>query len=174
MSGAGDMIVKRMTFPVASTIATTGGGVISLDSISSATVEQNPASEWASFAARYQQYRVRAVKLIAKAMNPVQSSTVIHGALYVGDYIGSSTPSSIAQVLSDESAKVFNTYSDWTYEVDWSRNPNAKLWNPTSAVIPTANLFGITFGSQAVPALSATTNYFALTIEYLVELRGSQ
>jgi len=173
MSGAGDIIVKRMTFPVGA-ITTTGAGVISLDSVSSATVQQNPASEWASFAARYQQYRVRAVKLIAKATNPVQSATVSHGALYVADYIGSATPSTIAQVLSDEKAAVFDTYSDWTYVADWSRNPNAKLWNPTSAAIPTANLFGITFGSQAVPALSNTTTYYALTAEYVVELRGSQ
>jgi len=173
MGDAGDTIVKRCTYP-SGYIASSSGGVIAVAEFTTSGVESDPASEWASFAARYQQYRVRAIRVIAKAINPVQSATVTHGALYVSDFIGTATPSSAAQVLSDERCKVFNTYSDFVYEVDWSRNPNAKLWNPTSAGIPSANQFGIAYASSAKDTLGTSQNYFDATIEWLVEFRGSQ
>jgi len=173
MGDAGDVIVKRMTFPDGP-ITTSAGGLIVTATISDSTVQSSPASEWASFAARYQQYRVRAMRLIAKACFPVNTSTITHGSLFLADYIGSSGPTTPAQVLSDERGKVVDTYKDFVYEVDWSRNPNAKLWNPTSAVIPVANTFGIAYASQATPVLAAAANYFSATLEWLVEFRGSQ
>lgn len=172
MGDAADVIVKRMSVPQ-STITTSAAGVVVVTLFNTQEVESIPASEWASFAARYQQYRVRAVRLTAKAINPVQSATVTHGQLFLGDYIGTAAPSSAAQVLSDERGKIVNTYKDFMYEVDWSRNPNAKLWNPTSAAIPNANVFGIAVGSST-PALSVSTNYFAISLEWVVEFRGAQ
>jgi len=162
-----------MSFPVG-TISSSAGGAIAVDTaLSSSYVQSAAATQWASFAARYQQYRVRAVKVTFKAKNPVQSATVIHGNIFFSDFIGSSTPSSAAQVLADERAKVFDTYSDIMYEADWSRNPNSRLWNPTSAAVPTANLFGVAFASGP-GALSVSIGYFECTVEWLVELRGAQ
>jgi hypothetical protein len=170
---AGDQIVKRLTFP-AQGLATGAGTVIAVTNITSGQVQSEPATEWASFAARYQQYRVRAIRVIGKATQPVQSATVLHSALYRGDYIGSSAPSTSAQVFSDENVKECGTYRDFTDIVTWSRNPNAKLWNPTSAIVPTANQFAWTAASASAPLLTTATTYYALSVEWEVEFRGSQ
>lgn len=162
-----------MTLP-AFTLATGAGTVIPVSSIISGVVQSSPASEWASFAARYQQYRVRAIRVTGKATQPIQSATISHSVLYRGDYIGTSVPSTSAQVLSDENVRQNATSRDFVDVVTWSRNPNARLWNPTSASIPTANEFAWVAASASTPLLTTATTYFAMTAEYEVEFRGSQ
>jgi hypothetical protein len=173
IASAGDQIAKRMTDGNI-TLATGAGTTIVVTSVSSGSVQSLPAAEWASFAARYQQYRVRAIKVTGKAINPVQTATLTHGALYRGDYIGSATPGSAVQVLSDENVKLCSTHKDFVDVVTWVRNPNAKLWNPTSAVIPAANTFSWVTASATTPALTTATTYYSLTFEWEVEFRGSQ
>jgi hypothetical protein len=170
---AGDQIAKRMTLggPV---LATGAGTVIVVQAVTSAQVQSIPAAEWASFASRYQQYRVRAIRVRGKAVNPVQSATVVHSVLYRGDYIGSASPGSAAQVLSDENSEEIVTCKDFTDIVTWARNPNARLWNPTSAAIPGANTFAWVCASPSTPALTTATTYYALVYEWEVEFRGSQ
>jgi hypothetical protein len=170
---AGDQIVKRMTLPNF-TLVTGAGTVIPVTSITSSEVQSSPASEWASFAARYQQYRVRAIRIRGKATQPVQTATVTHGILYRGDYIGSSVPGTAAQVLSDENVKEVATCRDFSDVVTWSGIPDAKLWNPTTAAIPAANQFAWVCASAVVPALLTGTTYYAVSVEWEVEFRGSQ
>jgi hypothetical protein len=180
-SSAGDIIVKRMTLPstTANTVSSTAGSIVALDTATSAAVVQSaPATEWASFAARYQQFRVRSVRLILEPVNTVSYQatgvTVNHSSLYSGDYIGTSVPGSAAQVFSDEKARLTNTSKRLSYTVDWSRNPNAKLWNPTNAALPPANNFGIAFASSAAAELAVSYPYFTRSVEWVVEFRGSQ
>jgi len=173
IENAGDQIVKRMTLG-SLTLATGAGTAIPVTVITSLQVQSAPATESASFAARYQQYRVRAIRLRGKAINPIQSTTVVHSVLYRGDYIGVSEPSGAAQVLSDENVKEVATCLDFTDVVTWSRNPNAKLWNPTSAAIPSQNSFAWVAASPTTPVLTTATTYYALTVEWEVEFRGSQ
>jgi len=177
----GDTIVKRMTLPstTANTISTTAGSIIALDTATSAAVVQSaPATEWASFAARYQQFRVRSVRLILEPVNTVTYANgvvnVDHSSLYSGDYIGTSVPGSAAQVFSDQKARLTNTSKRLSYTVDWSRNPNAKLWNPTNAALPAANNYGIAFASSAAAILAPSYTYFTRNVEWVVEFRGSQ
>jgi hypothetical protein len=101
---AGDQIVKRLTLP-GSVLATGAGAAIPVTVVASSTVQNAPATEWASFAARYQQYRVRAIRIRGKAIQPIQTATSVHSVLYRGDYIGASVPGSASQVLSDEKLK---------------------------------------------------------------------
>jgi len=173
IESAGDQIVKRMTL-AGQTFATGAGTVLPIQAYTSAEVQSLPATEWASFAARYQQYRVRAIRIRGKAVNPVQSATITHGVLYRGDYIGASAPASAAQVLSDENVQEVATCKDYSDVVTWVRNPNAKLWNPTSAAIPVANTFAWVAASATTPALTTATTYYALVVEWEVEFRGSQ
>jgi len=179
ITGDGDIIVKRMTLP-GIIVSSTAGQVIAVNTATDTTLVQSaPASEWASFAARYQQYRVRSVTMIMEPVFPGSGTPVGvaadgHGALYVSDFIGGSVPGSAAQVLSDEGAVCSGTSKRIVYTVDWARNPNAKLWNPTSAVIPTANSFGIAYASDTTTVLVASTNYFVRTTLWEVEFRGSQ
>ncbi len=174
LSGSGDIVVKRMTIPN-QTIVTTAGAIVALVSIDSSSVQANPASEWASFAARYQQYRVRGMSVIAHPVYPVNTATVGHSQIFFADYLGAAAPASAAQVLSDERAVVFSTCRPITFLADWGRNPNARLWNPTSAAIPAANRIGISYASSTVAGLLlATATYYVFVIEFIVELRGSQ
>jgi hypothetical protein len=153
-------------------LATGAGTVIPVTSYSSGGVTS--ASEWSSFSARYQQYRVRAIRVTGKATQPVQTAALAHGVLYRGDYIGTSTPTTLAQVLSDENVKLSGTDRDFVDVVTWSRNPNAKLWNPTSAAPPSQNDFSWTCASASSPALTTATTYYATVLEWEVEFRGAQ
>jgi len=111
ITDAGDQIVKRITFG-GSALATGAGTAIPVTAVSTAAV--TGGAEWASFAARYQQYRVRAMRITGKATQPVQTAALAHSVLYRGDFIGSSTPGSVAQVLSDESVRQCATHADFT------------------------------------------------------------
>jgi hypothetical protein len=173
----GDIIVKRMTLPNLS-ISSTAGNIIAVStSTTSAQVQSAPATEFTSFAARYQQYRVRSVKIIAipvRSVNTVTADNDNITSLYMGDFIGSSIPTTAAQVLADERSRIVATNVRWTFVADWNRNPNAKLWNPTSAAVPTANLFGIAFASSTASPLLASALIFTYQVEWIVEFRGSQ
>jgi hypothetical protein len=168
----GDLIVKRMTF--ATVLATGAGTTIPVSPITSGAVQSFPASEWSSFAARYQEYRVRVIRVRGRAVNPVQSATISHSAMYRGDYLGVSLPSSNTQVLSDERVHICTTSDDFVDEVTWAGNPNAKLWNPTNAALPAANQFAWVGASSTLPVMTTATTYYAVTVEYVVEFRGSQ
>jgi hypothetical protein len=170
---AGDQIVKRMTL-AGQALTTSARGAIVVTAYGSGAVESTPATEWASFAARYQQYRVRAIRVSGKATQPIQTATVSHSVLYRGDYIGLSAPTTAPQVLSDENVRTNATDKDFRDVVTWKRNPNAKLWASTAGGIPTQNTFAWVCASATTPALATSTTYYALVVEWEVEFRGSQ
>jgi len=169
----GDIITKRMTFP-GLTLATGAGDSIPVTTFTSGYVQSAPASEWASFAARYQQYRVKEIRVSLNAVNPVNTTSITHSTLAVSDHLGSSVPGSYAQLVSDEAMVNHPTTRSFTYVADWTKNPNARLWNPTSAVVPTANQFAISVASDSASSMTTATIYHSLVIEWLVEFRGSQ
>jgi len=170
---AGDQMVKRMSFQ-GLTLATGAGTTIPVTQVTSGAVQSSPATEWASFAARYQQYRVRAIRVTGKATQPIQTATISHSALFRGDYIGTAAPANSAQVFADERVKDNATTRDFTDVVTWRRNPNARLWNPTSAAVPAANQFAWVCASATAPVLTTATTYYAYEVEWEVEFRGSQ
>jgi len=177
MGGPGDVLTKRMS-AFQNAVSSTAGGVIVITSISSALVQSNPATEWASFAARYQQFRVRRVTLILDPIFPGSGTPVTavdaHGPILLGDFIGSAVPAAAVNVLADERSRVFNSSQRIVFSADWSRNPNARLWNPTSAALPVANSFSVVYCSQTSTTLAASTTFFGSTILWDVEFRGSQ
>jgi hypothetical protein len=97
-----------------------------------------------------------------------------HSVLYRADYIGNSQPATAAQVLSDEKSQENCTCKDFADIVTWQKNPNAKLWNPTTAAIPAANQFAWVCATTAAPALTTATTYYGVVVEWEVEFRGSQ
>lgn len=174
---AGDVIVKRLTLPGVLLNTVVGTGVIGVGTFNSGECQSAPASEFASFAARYQQYRVRSFKLVGKAMHPTCDAVVSqHSCLYLSDFIGSSAPSTAAQVLSDEGSRQVETCKDFTFSTTWARNPNAKLWAPTSAAIPTANLLNIAQGGDPAVNMTAAAAQpiYICHLEWEVEFRGAQ
>lgn len=176
----GDQIVKKLTLP-SLIVSTSAGSIIALNTATtSSQVQSAPATEWASFAARYQQFRVRQVRVRMMPVSPGNNgaspgANFGHSQLYVADYIGASVPASAAQVLSDERCAVVSTCKGFTFVSTWAKNPNAKLWNPTSAAIPAANVMGIAWASNTnATVMTASVPYFAYDVEWIVEFRGSQ
>jgi hypothetical protein len=173
---SGDVITKRLTF---TNSYITNNSVLGVQLKNTGTVQSDSATEWASFAARYQQYRVKALSV---TFYFYQNSGYLGSPFVVSDYLGTAIPGSSAQILSDERCVVRanggqNGSSMFVYETDWSRNLNAKLWNPTNAVIPAANVYGIAFAShpQASPTIGGTNITQLITTDaWLVEFRGSQ
>jgi len=169
----GDMITKRLTqFNVLSTVG--AGGGIPVTSFTTAQVQSIAAYEWASFAARYQQFRVKSTSLIIMPYFNVsyEGSASAMACLAIGDYIGTAVPANNSQVIADENT-VFRILDKVTvHTVTWARNPNAKLWNPTSAALPAANSYAICLVSLNV--LPNTTAYFTYIQEWQVEFRGAQ
>lgn len=173
----GDIIRKRMTIANGS-IATTAGGIIALATFSSALVQSAPASEWASFAARYQQFRVLAMRfkgepsLKVNAVNTATNHLLL--AVYSGDFIGTQVPATAAQVFSDENAKQTSAGNELIITASAQRNPNAMLWNPTNAALPAANAIGVALASNTTAIGPGSLSAFQYVLEFQVEFRGSQ
>lgn len=172
----GDQITKRMTLPLQN-VTTSAGGIVTVNFISSAAVQTAPASEWASFSARYQQYRVVNMRFILDPCFPVNTgltSVTGHSQLYFADFIGTAAAGSAAAVISDERMKPFTSSKRIDFSANWLRNPNAKLWNPTTAAIPGANTYSIVYCSSATATMAVSQIYLVGIIEFIVEFRGSQ
>jgi hypothetical protein len=169
----GDLITKRLT--ATSSLSTSAGGVIPVVSYTAAQVQSDPASEWASFAARYQQFRVKgiSVTLMPYFTEYYYQVGIFCPNLAIGDYLGTSAPTTFQQVLSDENTVLRNANHVFTHAITWARNPNAKLWNPTSAALPAANSYAICLASMN--SIGADTfAMFSVVIEWDVEFRGAQ
>lgn len=164
-------MIKGMSLPLAGFTAT-AGGAIAVTSFPASAVQALPATEWASFAARYQQFRVRSVTLKFVPANNVSIAGVGDGRVFVSDYIGTAVPTTAAQVLADEHCRIKTAMKPWQFTTTWKRNPNAKLWNPTSAALPVANNYSIVIASPVDFAAAQPIGF--ITYHWVVEFRGSQ
>lgn len=83
------------------------------------TFNPNTTTEWASFAARYREYRVLAVELTWQPYQVVNTAAVIVGPLYVAMNKGTSlgTPTSKAQVFALARSKVMHTAKKFKYTI---------------------------------------------------------
>jgi hypothetical protein len=169
----GDIITKRLT--LTEQLSTSAGGVIPVVSYTAALVQSNPAAEWASFAARYQQFRVKGISITLMPYYTEYYYTVgtFCPNLAIGDYLGTAVPATLQQVLSDENTVLRNGNHVFTHAITWARNPNAKLWNPTSAALPAANNYAICLASLNAIGQNSLA-MFSIVIEWDVEFRGAQ
>jgi hypothetical protein len=170
-----DITVKRMT--VGSQVLTTSAfGIIGVTTnLQSDQCSQFPSTEWASYAARYDQYRVRKMTLYFK---PTLVSTVpatnLLSVMYFSDFISTSIPTSAAQIIADSHFQQFSTGKEFQFTTTWDRNPNAKLWSPTSAAIPALSRYGVAFCSHTnVNLMPINTIIYCYLMEFEVELKDS-
>jgi len=170
---------RTITAPVGVEIATTAGGIVAPTYVSSGFAFTN-GQEFASYAARFSEYRVRQMTCHFIACHPAQVPTATvgadHGVIYLGQIEDQVTAATGSLVLAYYGREVRPTYQSFRKTVTWDRNPNAKLWNPVGAAIPAGNTFGIEYGTQpfATNPLIASTTYFVQVTEFEVEFRGEQ
>jgi hypothetical protein len=172
MLSVGDDILKKMTFPSQGVSAAAGGGLAVSLFASASQVQSLPATEWASYAARYQQYRVKSVRIVWTPVYNVSTSTIFDSPIYFADAIGTSAPTTVAQVLADERAVIKEIMKRFEFIATSARNPNMSLWNPTNAALPVANNVSI-YGAMD-NNVGATQRLCSYNTEWLVEFRGSQ
>ncbi len=168
-SGLGTQIIKRMTF--VNTITSSGTGTYQL-SVTSGSVQSSPATEWSSFAARYKEYRVLKLKVTFVPNRPVcyyNGTTDIPCLTFVcvASPSGTFPTASVSAYWAAEGATLKSSGKMWSY-VTMATEREHLLFNPTAAVIPSANLFAIN-----VYALGGafTVAYGYLLVEYIVEFR---
>jgi len=173
VTNAGDIIVKRLTSS-SSINANVGGTAITVASVSSNSAVST--TEFASFAARYQEFRVVEMRFTFLPFHPTCDTAVsAHGSFLLGDYIGGNVPATASQLLSDESVMRSSTFKRTEYVLTWKGFPNGKLWNSTAGTIPTANQMAIAYGTGPVGfTTTASTPIFEVLKEFVVEFRGSQ
>jgi hypothetical protein len=177
LSGIHDNLVKRMT--VGSQVLTTSAfGIIPVTTnLQSDQCSQFPSTEWASYAARFQQYRVRRMRLHFDPCLNVNSvagvaSLNLLSVLYFSDFDSTSIPTSAAQIIADANFRKYSTAKSFTYTTTWEKNPNAKLWSPTNAAIPALSRFGVAFCSHTnVNLLPINTIIYTYLMDFEVELQ---
>jgi len=134
------------------------------------------ATEFASMATRYQEFRVLAMKLhwVPRFGQANESCAVAESGQPVGCvFIGGVAPSSVAAFLACDGFKVAtSTSKHLMLEVDSRVNPNAKFWAPSSASPPAANQFGICVRHPGTcPANLNNTNAIDYYVEFVVQWR---
>jgi hypothetical protein len=180
ISGVHDILCKRMT--VGSQVLTTSAfGIIPVTTnLQSDQCSQFPSTEWASYAARFQQYRVRRMRLHFDPCLNVNSvagvaSLNLLSVLYFSDFDSTSIPTSAAQIIADAKFRKYSTCKSFTFTSNAERNPNAKLWSPTNAAIPALSRFGIAFCSHTnVNLLPINTIIYTYLMDFEVELQHPQ
>lgn len=148
-----------------------GTGVISTAGASSTT-------EWGSFAARYSEARVVAIKAHFVPTYPVGyvaassgSTAYVSGRLAIGtDRSGAYTaPTSIQSALSLQNSRLVATHEPFVYEVR-ATDLEDQLFTSTTAAVPA--YYRMLFGTDNTIAGSANTVY-NIFVEYMVQFRGA-
>lgn len=169
----GSSIVKRMTYQTQVTSSGAGAAIIS---INSGDVRANPAVEWASFAARYTDYRVLAMKLtyLPRYKTAVNDGTNTLYAAGAGvtwtDPAGSVVVTTVAQGYALESSKLCDGCTRFKVAMRATQVEHM-MFNSTGVTIPAANNMRLGFVIGALDNSTLYGNYF---VEWVVELRGSQ
>jgi len=171
-----DSLVRRMT---TSRIVSTGAtGIVAVTTdLQSDYCQSLPSTEFASYAARFGQYRCIAMTLrvFPCIPSPTGGINLSAGALYFCDFIATTIPTLAINVLSDRGSKVFSSAQKFTYRVSGGKYANTKLWTPTSTAIPAANRFGIAYCSNAsIQIMPITTQLLTMIVEHEIEFSQAQ
>jgi hypothetical protein len=170
-------VIVRRRLVSTSTLSTSAGGFITANNVT--TDAARGTSDFASFQARYLQFRVRAMRMRLVPLVDVTTAVTAGGGavtphptcLAFAAYRGGNTYTSFASVLTGASGKFFNGRERVIeYIADWKANPDAKLWCDTNAAIPVEQRFGVQFqDTGTAPASSANTAYYRMVTDYDVE-----
>jgi len=159
-----------------STLSSTVGGFIT----TTLSLNPNAGSEWASYAALYDEFRVRGIRitLISTQQYSVTAKNGIVGVVYDND--DSVALTSLAAALEYDTAQIIPSVFQHTITKE-NKTPALQLaWcRPNSGTstnipwydvgTPSASPGSIKFYSDT---LSVSTDYFHYVLEYFVEFRG--
>lgn len=168
-------VVFERKLVLVSTVSTNGSGYIAAIQVTSDSCRS--AADWGSIAARYSQFRVKAIRIrLVPTVDYTQAAagsavTPHPGAIGMAKYMEGLGYASFSQVMSGQDSKLFNgREAILEHCVTWDGVPEAKLWSETAAAIPSAQQYGIQYQDSGVgPASAASTVYFRTIQEYVVQ-----
>jgi len=158
------------------TITTSAFGIVNVTTNwQSDQCSQFPSGSWASYAARFGQYRVHAMALHLHPTMNVNAGVIatnLLSTMHISDFISTVIPTTASGIVGDSSWREISTAKPIHFRTTWERNTNAKLWSPTNAAIPIDRRFGIAFCSHTnVNLLPVNTIIYTLSADFLVEFK---
>jgi hypothetical protein len=169
-------IVRRIA--VAGTVSTAGTGFIAAGFVTSDQA-RSLGSDFASFAARYTQFRVRAVRMRMYPLVDANTAVTAGGgavtphptAIAMAAYKSNLSYGTYSSVCTGNNAKIFQGRERCIeYSIDWSNYPDAKFWSASNAAIPTDQVYGFQYqDSGTAPASAVSTTYYRTVLDWIVE-----
>jgi hypothetical protein len=170
-----DTLVRRMS--TTRLVSTTAGSIVAVTTdIQSDFCFSFPSTEWASYAARFGQYRTIAMTVTFFPCDTTPPGGVNTSAsmFIVSDFIVTTVPTTVSGLIADRSSKCVSTTRQFKYKSTWNRFPNARLWTPTSTAIPAANRYGIAYATYSnATVLTPAAPLYVVLIEHEVEFSES-
>jgi hypothetical protein len=166
--------IFRRALDTTAVLSTSAGGFLGVQNVA-ASANVTSAVNWSSYEAIALEYRVLAVQIeIFPIVNAQTSPTTPAPTMYaICAYSSDDVPTTYGQVAQGPGALVRNGYRPTKFGASSKDFPNAKLWAPVTGAVPAANIFGIVLADPgSIPASTASTAYFRVTIKYLVEFRS--
>jgi len=158
-------------------LATNASGFIATQQITSDGARS--CADWTNLSTRYLTFRVKAIRIRAWPIVDMTTAVTVGGgavtphptAIAFATYKEGNSYLSYVSLCTGADGRIFNGRERCIeYTADWAGNPDAKLWSPTNAAIPTAQQFAIQFQDQgAAPASAASTTYYRILYEFEVE-----
>ncbi len=108
-------LIELVNLHSSTTTSSSGVGVMA----SELTFNPNTTIEWASWAARFREYRVLAVRIEYMPYSVVNLSTIAGAPLFVAENKAAAigTPTSYNQILSLARSRVFHVFKPWSYVI---------------------------------------------------------
>jgi len=172
-------ITRRICTFAGGTISTTAGNLLALNTCSNDTVRTIGSPEFASYSARFMEFRVR--RVTNRYMPTWAFSNVFgndashnHGVVYAGTFYGGAAPANGQGLLSSTGGKACTSCKEIVIQADWNQFPNGKLWTPIGSAINAANVYGVGICGPVLASSTfvASTDYFNVVNEWDVEFCG--
>jgi hypothetical protein len=167
-------ITRRMA--LIGTLATNASGFVPATQFQSSGV--TATYDWSGMSGRYLEYRVKALRVRVYPlanMNYANGTVVPPTMLMAADIKAGVGYVNASALACGSNLRVFRGYgSNEPIDVtcDWNGYPDAHLWTGTNAGIAATETYGFQIQDSATaPASAASTVYFRVLQEYVVEFR---
>lgn len=166
-SSVNRIFTKRIV--ASSSIQSNGSGFIAATSMVS-TAQVTGVGDFSVIAGVYSNYRVKALRVTVHPFYVANTTSVVVSPLIaVVPWRSGLTPTTFQGFCESSEVRYCSGYKSYTFETSNKNYPDGKLWNPTNAVIASADSYGLSVMGQSTVAGTATTNVWAFTAEYLCE-----
>jgi len=159
--------VKRIV--TTGSLSSNGTGYVPITTLASSN-SVTALGDFSAVAGIYSNYRVKAIKLTANPFVPNYTGmTYVSPLIVLLPFRSGLLPTTFAGFVESSEAKYCTGYKGAMFSTSSKDYPDAKLWNPTNAVIAAADSFGIAVMGQNGTAGSINTYVWFYVVEYLVE-----